>query len=108
MRVLAQAIAAHRALGRTADSVPLIKRALTAYRRSMTFGQDFPDADAGQVVELDDKRMYVLLWRDEDLLRVYRVRLYDGILKVMKRHPPGVRACEAPQRRVNFNLLDVA
>jgi hypothetical protein len=67
---------------------PLIDRAITAHWRDRDgrTGTGFNPPDRAQVAEHDGKR-YVVLWDGNLRLRCYRVRAYDGILRLMKRPP---------------------
>ena len=95
MHVIAEKYA-HQPSGQIGTSdEPLIQRAITAHIRLS------PRAHVGgkliqprlvQLVEWEDKQYVVLWWpgfRDR-ILSVYRVRAYDGVLRLMKRSPAGL------------------
>jgi hypothetical protein len=74
--------------------VPLLNRAAAAYWRTAIPRHDGrampPGPDRVQLAGLDGKQ-YVILWiTGQPLPRVYRVRAYDGILRLMKRPPRGL------------------
>jgi hypothetical protein len=73
---------------------PLIERAMTAHRRSgRREGNRWVDPRKVQVVE-DDGKQYVVIWKAgfrDSILSVYRVRAYDGVLRLMKRAPMSLR-----------------
>ena len=71
--------------------VPLISRAVAAYWRTANYrdGRHSPPPAPvrAEVADLDGKQ-YVILWiKGHPFPRVYRVRAYDGILRLMKRPP---------------------
>jgi hypothetical protein len=68
---------------------PVIDRALIAHDRiSGTAEIDLPLTDA-HLAEDDGKR-YVVLWSGPNLIRCYRVRAYDGVLRLMRRTPRAI------------------
>lgn len=72
---------------------PLIQRAITAHLRANRPAESrLVQPRLVQLVEYEGKQ-YVVLWypgfRDR-ILSVYRVRAYDGVLRLMKRWPVGL------------------
>jgi hypothetical protein len=65
----------------------LLKRATTAYFRRSRGAVNGRHPTSGYVVETDDGRRYVVLALGDRFERVYRVRVYDGVLKRLKRWP---------------------
>jgi hypothetical protein len=93
MKVLAEHHASPKSGGFGKSGEPLIDRAVAAYRSHspawLPGNAGMMEPSLAQVVEHDGKQ-YVILWRPavrDSILRVYRVRAYDGILRVMKRWP---------------------
>jgi hypothetical protein len=73
---------------------PLIERAMTAHRRASLRSEGrLITPGKIQVVE-DDGKQYVVLWYPgyrDSIISVYRVRAYDGVLRLMKRAPVALR-----------------
>jgi hypothetical protein len=66
---------------------PLLNRAHTAYWREPGDGTGRRlQPDRAQLAEHDGKQ-YAVLWLGDRILRVYRVRAYDGVLRRMRRYP---------------------
>lgn len=69
-----------------AEDDELLRRALAAYYRATSTDAQ-PDTDTSRVVE-HAGRLYVRLAdRDGNLVAVFRVRAYNGILKRLRRWP---------------------
>ena len=104
MRVLAEH---HRSVikGKIVPSGVLeIDRAIRAYTKNAVYvGRDGCTPVHPSIVQLVDLhgKLYVVLGRPElrnTFLRVYRVRAYDGILRMMKRWPSGLNELADPSR----------
>jgi hypothetical protein len=86
----------------TPSGEPLLNRAHTAYWREPREPGDGtsrrPPPDRAQLAGHDGKR-YAVLWIGDRILRVYRVRAYDGILRRMRRYPVALgRALQADRQ----------
>jgi hypothetical protein len=67
----------------------LLSRAIAAHYQACAregVAADQPAADSSGVEDLDGKQ-YVVLRNSRGVLRVYRVRKYDGVLKGLRRWP---------------------
>ncbi len=69
---------------------PILWRAIKAHYRRRDFKEHLEPRRI-QRVEFQGKE-YVILWRPgaDAFLSVYRVRAYDGVLRLMKRWPQGL------------------